>query len=53
MPINLFVGMLLGFAGGVGAVLWSELRDERVFSAATITKVSGFATVAILKSTAN
>ena len=53
MPINLFVGMLLGFAGGVGAVLWNELRDERLFSAATITKISGFPTVAILKSTAN
>jgi polysaccharide biosynthesis transport protein len=50
MPINLFVGMVLGFAGGIGAVLWSELRDERVFSAATITKVSGFPMVAVLRS---
>ena len=52
MPLNLFVGMVLACGAGIVAVVWSEVCDERMFSAATVTKVSGLTTVAVLKSTA-
>ena len=51
MPLNLMMGMVLACGVGIVAVLWSEVRDERIYSAATINKVNGLTTVAVLKST--
>ena len=51
MPLNLLAGVILALSGGIGAALWSELSDERIFSAAIISKVSDLRTVAVLRST--
>ncbi len=49
--INIMVGIVLACGFGLIAVYWSELRDQRVFSAATIEQVSGLTTVAVLRTT--
>jgi uncharacterized protein involved in exopolysaccharide biosynthesis len=48
--LNLVTGLLLAAIAGVAAAWWDEDRDEKIYSAATIEKVSGLSTVAVLRS---
>ena len=48
--LNLVAGVVWALIAGLAAVWWEEERDEKLYSAATIEKVSGLATVATLRS---
>jgi uncharacterized protein involved in exopolysaccharide biosynthesis len=47
--LNLAAALLLACTLGIGAAMWEEERDERIYSTATIGDVSGLTTVAILR----
>jgi polysaccharide biosynthesis protein PslE len=50
--LNLVAGIVWALIAGVLAAWWEEERDEKLYSAATIEKVSGVSTVAILRNEA-
>lgn len=52
VSLNLIAGLIWSLIAGIVAAWWEEERDERVYSAATIEKVSGLSTVAILRNEA-
>jgi uncharacterized protein involved in exopolysaccharide biosynthesis len=47
--LNLVAGIAAAFIVGCLAAYWEEWQDDRIFSAATISEVSGLSTVAILR----
>jgi uncharacterized protein involved in exopolysaccharide biosynthesis len=47
--LNLIVGFAWALIAGIVAAWWEEERDEKLYSAATIEKVSGLSTIAILR----
>jgi len=47
--LNLIGGLLLAVALGIGAAYWEERQDECIYSAATISEVSGLATLAVFR----
>jgi uncharacterized protein involved in exopolysaccharide biosynthesis len=50
--LNLVAGLVWALVAGIAAVWWEEERDEKLYSAATIEKVSGLSTIAILRNEA-
>jgi uncharacterized protein involved in exopolysaccharide biosynthesis len=50
--LNLVVGLVWALVAGIAAAWWEEERDEKVYSAATIEKVSGISTIATLRNEA-
>ena len=47
--LNLVAGLILAAVFGLGAAYWEEQRDERIYSAATISEVSGLPTLAVFR----
>jgi uncharacterized protein involved in exopolysaccharide biosynthesis len=50
--LNLVAGLVWALVAGIVAAWWEEERDEKLYSAATIEKVSGISTIAILRNEA-
>ena len=50
--LNLVAGLVWALAAGIAAALWEKERNERVYSAATIEKVTGLSTIAELRNEA-
>lgn len=48
--LNLVAGLVWALIAGIAAAWWEEERDEKLYSAATIEKVSGLSTIAVLRS---
>jgi uncharacterized protein involved in exopolysaccharide biosynthesis len=50
--LNLVAGLVWALIAGIAAAWWEEERDEKLYSAATIQKVGGLSTIAVLRNEA-
>ena len=50
--LNLVAGLVWALIAGIAAAWWEEERDEKLYSAATIEKVGGLSSIAVLRNEA-